>query len=321
MKQHGGGRERLAAAIAVAVLALSACTGGSPSASAPPSSSPAISPSPVPSPIGLTGQVLDASTQLPLAGVTLSVGTQSLTTGGDGNFSLTNLPIGETISFENCAYSPFTLAVPPQTATQDVQLQPLTVSATVTSNLTRKGIAAHFEGKLTADADKKGKVSLSGLCPGDDLSTSAKGYADATVQVDESRTFKLSLEADPATTFTQEVAWEAAQKWKPACALIHPDTLAYTSVAACIQVEADAAIQGYQAVSIKIHSVTYITWTFPKCAAADFGPKTYHHVAAMNYTEQQSTPGGGVAPITGVAHFVQTKDGLWRWFPVTTNCP
>jgi hypothetical protein len=314
-KRHLRGIERLAAVVAVAALALAACTSGSSSTPAP------SSPLAAPPPIGLTGQVLDAGTQLPLAGVTVSVGAQSITTGADGNFSLTNLTTGGTVSFENCAYSTFTLAVPLQTATQDVQFQPLAVSATVTSNLTHKGIAAHFEGKVTADANKKGVVSLSGLCPGDELSISAKGYADATVGIDESGAFKLSLEADPATTFTQEVAWEAAQKWKLDCALIHPDALAYTSVASCIKADADAAIQGYQAVSIKIHSVTYITWTFPKCAFADFGPKTYHHVAALNYTEQQSTPGGGVAPVTGVAHFVQTKNGLWRWFPLTTNCP
>jgi Protein kinase domain len=54
-------------------------------------------------------------------------------------------------------------------------------------------------------------------------------------------------------------------------------------------------------------------------SVVNFGPKTYKHTAALNYVLQQSAPSGGVVPVTGVAHFVKTKDGLWRWF-ITDGC-
>ena len=97
-------------------------------------------------------------------------------------------------------------------------------------------------------------------------------------------------------------------------------TLAYTSIAECIRLDQAAAANGYQNVSIQVKSVTYLTWTFPRCSSANFGPKTYRHTAAVNYVLQQSAPSGGVTALHGIEHFVQTKDGLWRFFSVTANC-
>jgi hypothetical protein len=294
---------RILIAGCVLVVALAACTGGSrpPSrTSAPPS-------------ISLDGQVLDADSGQPISGVSVSAGNQEVSTGADGSFSLGHLSSGMAVAFASCAYSPVSLTAT-SSATEVVRMQALPVTVTVSSNLSGKGLPARVDGAATGQADKKGRLTLSGVCPGDELSFSASGYADRTIQVDESRTLKAKLEANPATSVKQEVAWEAAQKWSLACSLMHPDTFAYVTKAECVKILKSDAAQGYQSVSIKVKSVTYVKWTFAKCSLTSFGPKTYRHTAAINYTLQQSTPGGGVAPISGIQHWVQAKDGTWRYF-------
>jgi len=184
----------------------------------------------------------------------------------------------------------------------------------VKSNLTKKGLSAHIAGKGSGDTNKKGAVSLSGLCPGDLLTITAKGYSDGTATVDASHAFRVTLDADPATTLEQDVKWESQQNWKADCALLHPDNHAYVSMNQCIALGKQGLANGYQNVSVKVHSVTYITWTLPHCQYAHFGPKTYKHAAAINATVYQASPQGGVVPVTGITHWVQTKDHVWRFF-------
>lgn len=197
---------------------------------------------------------------------------------------------------------------------------PCEVTGQLLSNLTGKGVKGEVKtGSGVVKTDKKGRFSLTGTCPGK-ITFKAKGYAPAPTRVATSKSLKVELEADPATTFEQMTAWRAAQQFAKDCALLHPDAHKYVSKAQCIKQEKDAAAAGYQDISIRIKSVTFIKWIHPRCSSADFGPKTYPHTAAINYTVQQTTPSGGVSATNGIAHFVQTKDGLWRWFLVTANC-
>ena len=255
-----------------------------------------------------------------MAGATATAGSQRATTDAQGNFELRGLLKGQTIAIQDCAYSSTSTVEAGSRQVESIRITPLFVDGTVASNLTKKPVNAHLEaGSVTLQTGPTGKVHVEGLCPGDQLTISAKKYGDASVQVDESRTLKLSLRADATTTAVQEVAWEAAQAWALACGLTHPDSLKWISKAQCIKLLKDSAAQGYQSVSSRVKSVTYIKWTFPKCSQVSFGPKTYKHTAAINYTLQQSTPAGGVAALSGIEHLVQTKDGVWRWFP-TAGC-
>jgi hypothetical protein len=267
--------------------------------------------------VTVRGRVTDTSGR-PVAGAAIQVGPKSGTSGTDGSYVMAGVTPGSTIAVSDCAYQAATVPVP-AAGSVVVQLSPLPIQGRVLSNLTHAGISGRVTGKQVASTARGGSFTLLGNCPGDTLTISASGYSTASVQVPASRTLTASLRADPATTFTQDIAWEAAQQWSRECALLHPDNHAYVSNAQCSAELAKSAAQGYQSVSVKVHSVTYVTWTFARCSLANFGPKTYHHVAAVNYTLQQSTPNGGVSPTSGILHMVQTKDGVWRWF-VTTGC-
>jgi hypothetical protein len=268
----------------------------------------------------ISGQVLDADTSEPISGAVVAGEDQQFTTGPDGAFSLSDLSSGSNITVDACAYAPASLSVSENTrGTQTIELNPLPVTGRITSNLSSKGIRASLKGDASTKAETNGKFSLEGVCPESEIEVSAAGYQATFVTVDETREIKVELLADPATTYEKSVAWEAAQKWEKSCDLLHPDNRKWISKAQCISGLKRLASQGYQAVSIRIKSVTFIKWTFPRCSLDDFGPKTYRHTAAIRYTEQQATPSGGVEPVSGIAHWVQTDDGLWRWF-LNWNC-
>ena len=152
-----------------------------------------------------------------MAGATATAGSQRATTDAQGNFELRGLLKGQTIAIQDCAYSSTSTVEAGSRQVESIRITPLFVDGTVASNLTKKPVNAHLEaGSVTLQTGPTGKVHVEGLCPGDQLTISAKGYGDASVQVDESRTLKLSLRADATTTAVQEVAWEAAQARKTA---------------------------------------------------------------------------------------------------------
>jgi len=289
---------RLAVATTIAVsLALASCTGGG--------SKSAATSAPKKPTVQLSGTVLDdASPPRPVAGAKVQAGAEAATTAADGSFTLKALSPGESISVEQCAHAPVTLTAPSKSGTQEVTLQALPINGTVMSNLTHKGIVAHVAGAQSGDTVSSGKFSLEGPCPGDTLKVTANGYTDGTATIDDSRTVKVTLQADPATTEIQEVAWDAAQNAKAECQLVHPDAHAYISFTGCIAYLKGFFARGIQDISVKVHSVTYITWTFPRCSGANFGPKTYHHVAALNYTVQQTAASGGKLPISAIARIL-----------------
>jgi len=271
--------------------------------------------------VRLAGVALDATSHQPIGGVQIQAGTKTATTAVDGTFVLTGLSPHESVSLVACAFQPTNVIAPSKSGKLTVRLTELPVTGTVVSNLTHTGLAADVtEATVTTTGKTDGTFSIQGPCPNGILSLSSAGYAAGTVTVGDTRKVTATLLADPATTVLQEVAWETVQNWAAECVLIEPDTLAYTSVKACIALLANEARQGYQNVSEVVHSVTYTTWTFPRCSHARFGPKTYAHVASINYTLQQTTPGGGVTAINGIQHMVQTADGFWRWFPLSSNC-
>jgi hypothetical protein len=268
--------------------------------------------------VQVSGQVLNSKTTHPVQGIHVTAGANDVVTAADGRFTIATMP-GSSVSFSGCAYAPLSLNAPNTDGTLDAKLRPIAVSAKVSSNLTHTGIEAEITGHAKARTGKTGRVTVYGLCPGDKVHVASKGYDDASVTTPHSRRMSISLVADPETTAKQEVAWEAAQDWALSCSLLHPDSRSYISEAQCQQMLATYAREGYQDVSIDVKSVTYIRWTYSKCTLSSFGPKTYPHTAAVNYTLQESTPSGGVSRVSGIEHWVQSTDRTWRWFP-TEGC-
>lgn len=304
--RRGAGSARVAAASIGLVLIAAACS-GKPAANAPMASAPTPA-------VRWSGVVLSASSQLPVSGVDVGAGTLHATTDSQGAFTISG-PAGTQVTFGSCAYGSQVVALTAGVP-KSIALQPNQIDLAVRSNLTKGPLRATISGEATGKADKSGHAPLSAICKDASVKVAFAGYATKSVKVGSSPTMDVVLEATPAQTYKQEVAWDAAQKLATECDLVHPDSRAYISIAGCIKDLRDYTLSGYQNVSIVIHSTTFLKWTFPRCALASFGPKTYNHTAGLNYTVSQTTPAGGIAHISGLAHFVQTKDGIWRWFPL-----
>jgi hypothetical protein len=298
---------RRGAAILAMVMLLGACTG-----------------SPEPQGTGRTtalvdlqGRVLDGPTGEPVVGATLAGSGQPVLTGEYGSFSLAGVALGTLITVESCSHEPASFEVG---ATDDLlvlQLQPLEIEGTVLSNITGEGVKATIHTEPPVGTDGKGRFTLIGICPGDEVTVSAKGYSKSqAISAGEGET-EVELAAGPDTTFSQVVAWEAERRFKDVCSAAHPDTRAYLSVAQCVAGYRTESAAGVQAVSVKITSVNYVKWTFPQCALHDFGPRTYATTAAMSFTYRVTVPSGGVVSTKGTAHWsLVKKDGTWRWFPL-----
>jgi hypothetical protein len=267
--------------------------------------------------IEFQGQVVDSVTGQPISGATLAGADQQAQAGDDGQFLLAGIPTGTSVTVESCAHQPTSVEASKGDESVTIELEPIEYEGRAISNLTGKGVKAAILTDPQVTTKKNGKFTLTGVCPGDQVTLKAKGYSKTRATMPVEGDLEVELAAGPDTTFRQVVAWEANQKWKLACSMAHRDTRAYISVAQCVSGFRSEVLAGYQAVSVKIKSVTFIKWTFPGCALSDFGPRTYRRTAAMDYTYQIAAPFGGVVSSSGIGHWVKDKkDGTWRWFPL-----
>jgi hypothetical protein len=261
------------------------------------------------------GTVADTRTSAPLADATIASGSLTATTDATGSFTLSDVSRGATLNVSHCGYSSSSVPVPTQGTTVAVKLKPLRVIGHVRSNLTKAPLPTKFKGDASGATKKGGKFVLFGVCPGATLVFTASGYANARVSVPATAKMSVTLEAGPGVTEKQLIAWNASQQLGKEWAIVHPDSYKYIDKDTYIAYYKDQAAKGYVPVSVDIKGVTFITWTFPRCTVADFGPKVYRHTAAIRVVEHDATPNGGESTYSAVYHFVQTPDGLWRWFP------
>jgi hypothetical protein len=298
---------RAAAALTLVVLLLSACTSSHP---------PTTQPTPQARTIKhLSGTVADKRTGAPLADATIASDSITATTDTTGSFTVSDVARGGTLTVSHCGYSSSSVPIPTQGTAVAVTLKPLRVIGHVKSNLTKTPLHAEFKGDATGSTKKGGSFVLYGVCPGETLTFTASGYAAAKASIPASGKTSIMLEAGPAVTEKQLVAWDASQQLVKEWSIVHPDSYAYIDKDPYIAYYKDQAAKGYVPVSVDIKGVTFITWTFPRCTVADFGPKVYRHTAAIRVVEHDATPNGGESTYPAVYHFVQTPDGLWRWFP------
>jgi len=266
--------------------------------------------------VAMSGRVLDARSQDPVAGATVTVGTETTTSADDGSFALTDVPDDAPIRVEAANYEPATSTVSGG-ASADIALVPIPVQVTVVSNLTGKGLRATIRtGDQEARSDTKGRASLYGVGPGVKVRVLSSGYEQGRHEIPTTRKLRVRPLAGPAATARQIAEWERRQQWKPSAALIHPDAFSYVTRAEVIAENKQAAREGSQLVGVAVRRVSYITWTFQRCSQADFGPKRYKNTAALDLTYIYSAPAGGRERLHAITHYVRTPDGRWRYFPI-----
>lgn len=196
-----------------------------------------------------------------------------------------------------------------------IELQSTSVPIKVTNNLTEKGIKARYRGATKGSTRRGGQALIRGVCPGETLRFRAPGYDPTSIQVPESgEEIDIVLLADPATTAEYLIEMTAKGRYAAAWRLIHPD-VNYATVADYRASVVQELRQGYQHTSRDAESFTMLRWVVPACDFANWGPKTYPRTAAVDSIEHWSTPSGGGDTDNIVTHYVQTKDGFWRWFP------
>jgi hypothetical protein len=194
---------------------------------------------------------------------------------------------------------------------------PLTVAGTVRSGLTQSGLRARIAGAVKAETNARGHFSVKVPTGSSTLIVSAPGYHSLRVKASKVSGV-VTLHADPATTVRQNVEWHSLQRYERLWRLVHPDAHHYLTKEAFIRDSRLEDQRGYSYVSVTIKDVRFVTWTFPKCEAAAFGPKTYLHTAAVRAVIHQTRPEGGLEDVPTIQHLVRSG-GLWRIFP-TAGC-
>lgn len=291
---------RVAAVFGLILMGAAACTGGNDRAT--------------PLLPEVRGAILSASNGQPVSGATVLVGTSSTETDSDGHFRVRNVNTNSSLSIKACGYE--SSSVPPK-RNLEVSLVPEIHRGTIISNLTARGLRADLmmNGEKIGQTDRNGNFELTAPCAEDKLGVYADGYGRANFTVEEEPT-EIVLEATPATSLMQQIEWESkgmhARSWR----LVHPDAHSYISEEAWTSFLREEALAGYQNISVDVHDVQMIHWTFPACPAADFGPKIYRRTAALRVTLHQATPRGGEDALPGLFHLVRTKDGIWGFFPI-----
>lgn len=268
----------------------------------------------------VTGKAVDADTGNPVEGVQIQVGELSARTDVDGSFRLTAVTPGK-LTATHCAYEEATETlrvgeVP--TVDVDLKLAPRAIEGRATSNLDEKGIKATLASerlKEPVQTEESGRFRVAAVCDGDKLTVESDGYESQSVEVVGAGPLDVELLAGAGKTLEKEVEWEQHGKLRKIARLAHPDTKAYVTKEEIIQGYRDGLLQGYQTVSLDVKEVKIIKWVFPKCPLADFGPKTYPKTAAVRARWHTAEPRGDSSTEIRVTHYVQTKDGLWRWFP------
>jgi hypothetical protein len=273
-----------------------------------------------PSETEIRGTVVDASTGEPLRGVLVSARGTETETDRDGRYVLRGVPEGSEVTATICSHEEAMVGrvrtiEDPILQLGELQLQPRTIVVRVSSNLTGKGVKARFRGPLRGTTKKNGTGRVRGACAGSTLRFEAHGYEETKIEVGESLDdLEVVLQADPATTAEYLGELESRGRLSEEWDLIHPDVKSYATeqdYRATVNKDARA---GYQLISIDAKSFRIVRWTFPACEYSNFGPKTYPRTAAVEAIYHYATPRGGGTTERTVTHWVQTKDGLWRWF-------
>jgi hypothetical protein len=262
------------------------------------------------------GVVVSAAEPRPLEGVSIDFGQgEPALTDANGAFTLRNVPETGSISSAMCGYESASVAAQ---ANVQISLKPEIQEGRVLSNLTRKGIKAKLEinrqsvGKSVRD----GRFQIEAACPGDEVVVSARGYEPNRFVVANARTVDVILVATPATSLRQQIEWESRGIYAKAWKLVHPDAHSYITKSQWVQFMKDEALGGYQLISVDVHDVRIIKWTFPVCRAADYGPRTYGRTAALRVTYHEAIPLGLEEATAGLLHMVRTSDEHWRFFPI-----
>jgi hypothetical protein len=266
----------------------------------------------------VTGTIVDRLTGEPLRGVVVSAGDSRTETDRDGVFELRGVTEGAEVVATVCSHesSTPTRVQPFEEPSADlgkIELQPTRTRVTVTSNLTKKGIKATVLGPERSATRKNGKGVVRGVCPGDTLRVSAPGYARSRFKV-SAGTVDVVMEADPATTAEYVGELESKGRLSDAWDLIHPDVKTYATERDYRAAVNEDVRAGYQVISVDVKSFRIIRWLDAACEYSDFGPKIYPRTAAVEVIYHNASPAGGGYTQRQVTHWVQTKDGFWRWF-------
>lgn len=139
----------------------------------------------------ITGTVRNATTNQPIAGATVSAGGITTTSGGNGAYTLNNVPAGaQTLSASADGFNPASLSgtvIAGQTVTQDIALAPQlgTVVGTVRDDALQPITGATVTmGGVTATTDAAGSYTFNNVPVGaQTVSVSATNYRAATATV------------------------------------------------------------------------------------------------------------------------------------------
>jgi hypothetical protein len=268
----------------------------------------------------IRGTIIDASSGKALRGVVVAAQGSETHTDRDGEFVLVGVREGSKVTATICSHQDAVLANvrnldEPNLDLGEIELRPVRTKIHVTSNLTGKGVKSRLRGGARGVTHPNGRGVVRGLCPGATLRVEADGYESTKIEVKGQAKAEVVLSADPATTAEYIGELESRGRISAEWDLVHPDVKAYASEDDYLASVNRDVRAGYQLISIEAKSFKIIRWVFPACEYSDFGPKTYPRTAAVEAIYHSATPRGGGSTERTVTHWVQTKDGFWRWFP------
>ena len=156
--------------------------------------------------VTLSGRVIDAYTQQPVDGASLTIAErQPLTTGADGSFATTDWSAQDSVKVAAAGYEAATinLAEKPeladtkaQTVTLDTQIRPNTLSGVVTDAYTGAPIESaqvSVSPTISATTDASGKYMLEGVPEQFQISLSAPDYAEVKADISRSTAHETTL--------------------------------------------------------------------------------------------------------------------------------
>lgn len=157
------------------------------------------------------GIVLDSRTDKPVAGAVVTAPDEPAKrdrTDAQGRFRILEVRRGSNLRLVATNYDPATTK-----ATADplrVDMRPIPVTGTVTSNFTGKGIHATVSGKEQHTTQADGAFTTYGVGPGDSLKITAFGHEQTSVKIDDSRKIRVSLKLgrmDPNLVLTEKAGY------------------------------------------------------------------------------------------------------------------
>ncbi|MGH2706999.1 MAG: hypothetical protein ACRDJK_01740, partial [Actinomycetota bacterium] len=161
----------------------------------------------------VSGKVLDARTDQPLAEVSVTTEILEAKTGQDGAFALMEVPKNATIRFEKTNWRPRAAKVS-KDGTMTVRLVPIPVLGKVTSALSGEGLLARLEGKINEQTAPDGSFTVYGVGPGDSLRVSARFHESIEAPINANRSLAVKLNparVDPESAFVPVEGYAFAQ--------------------------------------------------------------------------------------------------------------